>query len=237
MIDINCDLGESLHFLESGHDEALMRFVHSVNIACGFHAGDDYILEKTIENALKYGLNIGAHPGFEDRKNFGRIEIELSENQIMDLISIQIEKLEKTAGKLHHVKPHGALYNMAAKRTDYARAVAQAVANYDHNLILYGLSGSKSILEAQKIGLKTRSEVFADRGYHSDTSLVSRKTAGAILKDSEQIKLQVQAFANNTPFLSIEGAQITVKAETICIHSDTSNALEIAKLVWEEVTQ
>jgi UPF0271 protein len=237
MIDINCDLGESLEFLKTGHDEALMAYIHSVNIACGFHAGDEHIMQKTTENALKHGLNIGAHPGFDDKENFGRTNIELSENQIIDLISIQLESLSKIARKLHHVKPHGALYNMAAKRADYAKAIARAVYDFDSSLILYGLSGSLSISEAQKMGLETRSEVFADRSYLSDGSLAPRTVHRAVLKDTEQIKKQISAFVMDTPFLSLDGTEISVTAETICVHSDTGNALEIAQLVWQEVNQ
>ena len=233
MIDINCDLGESPDFLKNGHDEALMAYVHSVNIACGFHAGNEYIMKKTAENAAKHGLNIGAHPGFDDKSNFGRKNIELTKNQIIDLISIQLETLSRIAGKLHHVKPHGALYNMAAKRTDYAQAIAQAVFDFDSNLLLYGLSGSASVREAQKMGLITCSEVFADRGYLADGSLAPRNMNCAVLTDQEQIKRQVRAFVKNAPFLSLDVTEISVIAETICIHSDTKNALEIAKLVWE----
>ena len=237
MIDINCDLGESLEFLTSGHNEALMQYIHSVNIACGFHAGDQYIMQKTVENALKHGLNIGAHPGFDDLENFGRINIELSANEIIDLISIQLESLKKMTGKIHHVKPHGALYNMAAKRADYAKAIANAVYDFDSGLFLYGLSGSHSISEAQKIGLKTRSEVFADRGYLSDGSLAPRNIHGSVLTDKEQIKKQIQAFVKDSPFSSLDAKEISVTAETICVHSDTKNALEIAQLVWAEVNQ
>lgn len=237
MIDINCDLGESSEFLTSGHDEALMQYIHSVNIACGFHAGNEYIMQKTVENALKHGLNIGAHPGFDDKGNFGRINIELSANEIIDLVSIQLESLKKITGKIHHVKPHGALYNMAAKRADYAKAIANAVYDFDSSLLLYGLSESQSISEAQKIGLKTRSEVFADRGYLSDGSLAPRNIHGSVLTDKEQIKKQIQAFVKVSPFSSLDGTEISVTAETICVHSDTKNALEIAQLVWAEVNQ
>ena len=133
MIDINCDLGESSAFLASGHDENLMQYIHSVNIACGFHAGDDFIMERTVENASKYKLNIGAHPGFNDKENFGRVDMELSENQIIDLITVQLENLKKNSGHLNHVKPHGALYNMSARRGDYAKAIAKAVHDFDSN--------------------------------------------------------------------------------------------------------
>lgn len=237
MIDINCDLGESLDFLNSGHDENLMQYIHSANIACGFHAGDEYIMHKTVENALKYGLNIGAHPGFDDKENFGRVALELSENGIIDLVSVQLETLKKITGKFHHVKPHGAFYNMAAKRPDYARAISRAVYDFDPNLILYGLSASYSITEAQKWGLKTKSEVFADRAYLADGSLAPRNLPGAVLSDKTHIVQQICGFMHGTAIQSLEEQNILINGETICIHSDTDNALAIARLVWEEVNK
>lgn len=236
MIDINCDLGEAIKFLESGHDESLMAYIDSANIACGFHAGDEYIMSKTVENSLKHGLKIGAHPGFNDKDNFGRINHELTENQIIDLISVQLEALKRLAGnQLVHIKPHGALYNMAAKREDYAKAIARAVFEFDSSLVLYGLSGSKSISEAEKIGLKTCSEVFADRGYLANGNLAPRTTGGAVLNDKAIIKKQVYAFVSSSAIETLDGSSIHLKAETICIHSDTENAQEIAKLVFETV--
>ncbi len=236
MSDINCDLGESIKFLESGHDESLMQYINSVNIACGFHAGDDYIMNKTVENSLKHGLKIGAHPGFNDNVNFGRINLELNENQIIDLRSVQLKSLKRLAGdQLVHIKPHGALYNMAAQREDYARAIAKGVFEFDSSLILYGLSGSKSISEAEIMGLKAYSEVFADRGYLENGSLSPRTTTGAVLKDKARIQEQIYAFVNSSTVKALDGSSIHLKAETICIHSDTENALEIAKLVFETV--
>lgn len=234
-MDINCDLGESMNFLLSGHDEALMQYIHSANIACGFHAGDEYIMKKTAENALKHELNIGAHPGFNDKTNFGRTETEISPNEIRDLISIQLEALHTITNKIHHVKPHGALYNMSARRQDYARAIAEAVYAFDPNLILYGLSGSLSITEAEKIGLRTRSEVFADRAYLANGSLASRNRKGAVLQDKKSIAKQILHLLNSTPVETLDGPPILLKAETICVHSDTENVMEIAKLVWREV--
>lgn len=234
MIDINCDLGESLDFLQSGHDEQLMQYINSANIACGFHAGDDYIMDKTVENALKYNLKIGAHPGFKDKENFGRREIELTENQIINLVSEQLQKLQKLT-PIHHVKPHGALYNMAARRDDYAAAIAKAVYTFNPNLILYGLSGSKSIVAAESLGLKTRSEVFADRAYRKDGSLASRNFKNAVLEENDLIIKQVKALVLQSPIKTLDETYLTLKADTICIHSDTPKALEIAKIVWESI--
>lgn len=231
-MDINCDLGESADF---DHDEALMQYIHSANIACGFHAGDAHIMEKTVENALKYGLNIGAHPGFNDKSNFGRMETEIPPYGIRDLISVQLEALYALTPVVHHIKPHGALYNMAARRRDYARAIAEAVYAFDSRLTLYGLSGSCSMEEAEKIGLKTCSEVFADRAYLPDGSLAPRSRQGAVLQDRKSIEKQIRHLVKGYPVDTLGGSPILLKAETICIHSDTANAVEIARWVWEEV--
>lgn len=231
-MDINCDLGESLELLETGLDEALMPYLTSVNIACGFHAGDPYILRETVKNARKYGLKLGAHPGFDDKANFGRTDIELTPYEIYDLVQQQLQVFgEVVGGKFHHVKPHGALYNIAAARESYAGAIAQAVYDFDSSLVLYGLSDSLSISEAMKIGLNTYSEVFADRAYHANGTLVSRKTVGAVLYDLEVVKKQVSAFAKKEPIFSVEGTPLTLKADTICIHSDSPNAIALAQAV------
>lgn len=229
-MDINCDLGESMDF---GHDEALMQYIHSANIACGSHAGDEYTISKTVENARKYGLNIGAHPGFNDKVNFGRIEMELPEYKLRSLITHQLKYFEQFAGKIHHVKPHGALYNMSARRQDYSRIIAEEVYDFDPGIILYGLSGSESIKEAEKIGLKTRSEVFADRAYLSDGSLAPRSREGAVLQDKKFIEKQIQHLVNGSAIETLDGLPIVLKAETICVHSDTAGAAEIAELVFK----
>ncbi|MCP9764531.1 LamB/YcsF family protein [Lacihabitans soyangensis] len=238
-IDINCDMGESLDFLFSGHDEALMAFINSVNIACGFHAGSQEIMERTIENAHKYDLNIGAHPGFDDKPNFGRNEMELSFAEVKELVSAQlliIDKVLKAKGiKMNHVKPHGALYNMSAKNTEYARAIAEAVYEFDNDLILFGLSGSVSISEAQKKGLKTYAECFADRSYQSDGSLANRSLPNALKSDIEDIKKQTHSLVNGSAINTLDGRLIELQCDTICIHSDTPNAIEFAKAIYDVV--
>jgi len=231
-MDINCDLGESL---DVEADAALMPYLHSANISCGFHAGNEYTIRKAVENALKHGLNIGAHPGFNDPANFGRIETALDEDELRRLIYSQLAYFSSFTGKIHHVKPHGALYNMSARRQDYARIIAEEVYNFDPHLILYGLSGSLSITEAQRVGLATRSEVFADRAYLSDGSLAPRTRKGAVLHDKTSIRKQIYSLVNGLPVETLDGPPVLLTAETICIHSDTENALEIAKVVFEEV--
>lgn len=236
-IDINCDMGESLDFLHSGHDENLMPYVTSVNIACGFHAGNEEIMIKTVENAQKYKLNIGAHPSFDDKENFGRNEINLPFTTIRELIWKQLDILNKVLKnrnlRMHHVKPHGALYNMSAKNLEYARAIAESVHEFNNELILFGLSGSLSISEAKKIGLKTYEECFADRSYISDGSLSDRSLENALKVDIEEVKKQTQSLIEGSAFSTLDGKFIKINCDTICIHSDTPNALLFAKAIHD----
>src|SRR6266404_9688454 len=163
-LDINCDMGEGI-----GNDEAIMPFISSANIACGYHAGDEETMKQTIESAIKYNVAIGAHPSFFDKENFGRTEMNLPADEIYDLVILQLRTIHKIVKEknaaLHHVKPHGALYNMSARSPQIAKAVAQAVKDFDGGLVLFGLSGSHSIKEAEVINLRTANEVFADRTY------------------------------------------------------------------------
>lgn len=232
-------MGESPDFLLSGHDEALMAFITSVNIACGFHAGNEEIMIKTVKNAQKYKLNIGAHPGFEDMENFGRNEMSLAFKEIKELISKQLNILDKVLKKndlrMHHVKPHGALYNMSAKNIEYAKAIAEAVYEFDSELILFGLSGSLSISEAKKIGLKTYDECFADRSYMSDGSLAHRSLENALKVDVEEVKKQTQSLVDGSAFGTLDEKFIKIRCDTICIHSDTPNALAFAKAIYDIV--
>src|SRR5688572_10078474 len=166
-LDINCDMGEGI-----GNDEAIMPFVNSANIACGFHAGNGSTIRHTIQLALKHGVNIGAHPSFRDKENFGRKEMHLNADKVYALVLEQLIKIDLIAkeegASLHHVKPHGALYNMAARDGQLSKTIAQAVMDFNENLILYGLSGSLLIREGKLMGLNTANEVFADRTYQDD---------------------------------------------------------------------
>lgn len=234
LCDLNCDMGEGI-----GNDEEIMPFISSANIACGYHAGDDVTMEKTILLARRYGVAIGAHPSFFDRENFGRTEMELSLPEIYVLVQKQIKILGSMAVKydmvLTHVKPHGALYNMSAKDSTIARSIAQAVKDYDSNLILFGLSGSHSIKEAQNIGLKTRSEVFADRTYQDDGRLTPRTHPNALIKNTTQAVEQVLQMIHKKTVTTISGKEILVTAETICIHGDGEHAVEFAKSIHEAI--
>ena len=230
--DLNCDLGEGI-----GNDEAIIPFVSSVNVACGFHAGDDITMSKTILLAKKFGVAIGAHPSFDDRENFGRLEMQLSVKEIYELVQKQIRILRSIAAKqdtvLQHIKPHGALYNMSAKNVTIAHAIALAVKDDDSGLVLFGLSGSHSIKEAQRLGLKTKSEVFADRTYLDDGNLTPRSQPNALITDARQAVAQALQMIHKKTVTTLSVKTIPVVAETICIHGDGPHAVEFAKAINE----
>lgn len=234
LYDINCDMGEGM-----GNDEAIMPFVTSANIACGFHAGDEVTMNKTILLAKKYGVAIGAHPSFFDRENFGRTEINLSPEEIYELVQKQIKILRSVAtthgAVLTHVKPHGSLYNMSARNAGIAKSIALSVKDYDASLVLFGLSGSHSIKEAQVLGLKTRSEVFADRTYQDDGSLTPRKQPNALIKNTAQAVEQALQLMRKQRAITVSGKEISLLAETICIHGDGEHAVEFAKAIHEAI--
>ncbi|NBA88548.1 5-oxoprolinase subunit PxpA [Emticicia sp. CRIBPO] len=236
-IDLNCDMGESFGAWEMGNDLAVMDYVTSVNIACGFHAGDPGIMRKTAAAALQKGVKIGAHPGFQDLQGFGRRNMDVTAQEVYDLCLYQIGALQATVkalrGKLHHVKPHGALYNMAAKQPGLAEAIAAAVKSADSDLYLYGLSGSCLIAEAEKAGLKTFSEVFADRTYRNDGSLTPRNEPNALLENLAEIEKHVLRMADEKKVVCADGSEIKIKADTVCIHGDGKNALPIAMKLFE----
>ena len=226
-VDLNCDMGEGCP-----NDLELMSQVSSVNIACGFHAGDVATMCKTVENAVENNVAIGAHPSFPDRKNFGRTTLTMPLTEIYEIVSEQIESLRQIcsgAGAiLGHVKPHGALYNQSARDGDLAAIIAKAIRDNDQNLVLYGLSGSLSIIEAEKIGLCTASEAFADRTYSADGSLTPRSSRDALITDAETAAKQAVKMVTSGTIVATDGTNITIKADTICIHGDGKHALEFA---------
>ena len=224
-----------------GNEDQLMPYINAANIACGYHAGDAATMQYVIALCLRYNVNIGAHPSFADKENFGRKAMQLS---LMDVYTIVTEQLKtintitkKNNAKLHHVKPHGALYNMAVKDAALAKAIAQAVKDFDASLIYYGLSGSVMIEEADKLGLKTASEVFADRTYQSDGSLTPRNHPHALLKDKDAVIKQVLKFVQENEVIAITGERISIKADTICIHGDGIHAEEFAKAIHKSINE
>ena len=230
-IDINCDMGEGI-----GNDAAIMPYITSANIACGYHAGDEETMRITIELAQKHGVNIGAHPSFYDRQNFGRTEQKTSSTDVYQLMMEQLFLFGKIAGvaaaAIHHVKPHGALYNMAAKNRRLAKAIAQAVLDFDENLVLLGLSGSASITEAKAVGLKTWSEVFADRTYQDDGSLTPRSQPNAMIEEEQKAVDQVLQMMRKGTVTTVSGNEVSIVAETVCIHGDGKQAMQFARRLF-----
>jgi UPF0271 protein len=240
-IDLNCDMGESFGAWEMGNDHALMDYCTSINIACGFHAGDATVIRKTIEIALEKRIAIGAHPSFPDLQGFGRRPMQLSAQEVFDTVLYQVAAVyQMTAalgGELHHVKPHGALYNEAAKKPELAEAIARAVKAIDENLVFYGLSGSFLISEGEKINLKTASEVFADRTYNADGSLTPRSEPNALIHDTNKAVEQVLQMIQTQTVTATNGETIRLKADTVCIHGDGANALEFAAAVRAKLNE
>lgn len=234
-VDLNCDMGEG-----AGNDELIMPYITSANIACGYHAGDETTAWQTIESAINNNVTIGIHPSFLDRENFGRKEMDIPAPEVYELITQQLIFFNEIAGsfdkKIHHLKPHGALYNMSAKDPALAKSIAQAAYDFDAgNIILYGLSGSHSIHEGKALGLKTVSEVFADRTYQNDGSLTPRSQQGALIEETDKAIAQVLQMIQTGTVTSISGKQIPIAAETICIHGDGKNAVSFAKTIYEHL--
>jgi UPF0271 protein len=229
-IDINCDLGEGFP-----HDYQLMPMISSANIACGFHAGDANTIKKTIDLCLIEEVAIGAHPGFNDKANFGRTNMQLTDNQLYDLVAEQIELLQRYCRRegtlLHHVKPHGALYNMAAADENMSRIIATVIKELDASLILYGLSGSYLISEAKKIGVKTAAEVFADRTYQPNGSLTPRTHPNALITETDAALNQCLQIIETQTVHAIDGKVVSLNADTICIHGDGAHAVDFAKAI------
>ena len=217
-MDINCDMGE---LEDAAHEAALMPYITSANIACGAHAGNEAIMERTARLALEHGVRIGAHPSYPDRANFGRTEIEMASEEIERTVREQIERLERVihplGGSITHVKPHGALYNVAARDERVARAIGRALVAWNPSTTLFGLLGSASLDLWRGMGLKVAAEAFADRRYEPDGSLRPRRFADALITDPRAAAAQAARFAR-------EG-----KAQTLCVHGDTPGAVEILK--------
>jgi UPF0271 protein len=238
-VDLNCDMGESFGAWTMGNDGAVLPYVSSINIACGFHAGDPATMMRTLELASAYPVRIGAHPGFQDLSGFGRREIQTTPREVYELMVYQIGALTacaKTKGlAIHHVKPHGALYNMAARKRELADAIAQAVYDVDPGLILFGLSGSASIEAGKDKGLTVYSEVFADRTYQQDGTLTARANAQALIHDHKQASEQVVRMVKEGKVKSLQGPDVTLQVDTICLHGDNADAILFARQINEKL--
>jgi UPF0271 protein len=226
-------MGESFGAWNIGQDAAIMPFVTSANIACGFHAGDPAVMKRTVRLALQHGVALGAHPGLPDLVGFGRREMAVSPEEAFDMTVYQLGALAAVVraegGQLHHLKPHGALYNMAATSPTLAEAIAEAVYRVQPELTLYGLAGSQLTQACEKLGLKTAHEVFADRTYQPDGTLTSRRLPGALLTTAAEAVQQVVRMIKEGKVRAQDGTDVAIRADTICIHGDGAHALEFAR--------
>lgn len=234
-VDLNCDLGESFGNYKIGCDEKVIPFISSANVACGFHASDPVVMDKTVEMAKKYGVSVGAHPGLPDLMGFGRRKIDITPLEAKTMIEYQIGALDAFCRahniKMSHVKPHGALYNMAGKDIELSLAICEGIKAVNPDLILLGLSGSKMIEAAKMTGIKYASEVFADRAYKDDGSLVDRKNNGAVITDEEEAIKRVVRMIKEGRVRSINGNDVEIEAQSICVHGDGIKALEFVKKI------
>jgi len=232
-IDLNCDCGEGYGIYQIGQDEKIIKYVSSVNIACGLHAGDPFVIARTVQLAKEQNIAVGAHPGFPDLMGFGRREFNMTNDEIYNLIIYQIGVMQAFCKsqniQLHHVKPHGALYNMAAKDMNLSRAIVRAIQDLDPQLIVYGLANSKLIEAADEINLPYASEVFADRVYLSDGNLMSRSIKGSVHEELENSLEQALTLITEGKVKCANGEKITLEADTLCIHGDNANAYPFVK--------
>ncbi len=238
MMDINSDMGEINRLLDDGTYEKLMEYVTSINVACGGHAGDETMMAAMVALAKEKGVNVGAHPSYPDRENFGRIDMNMDANELLDTVRDQIQLLvdigTNNGVNLSHVKAHGALYNRAVIDEEIAQTIGEAIIQVDPLLKVMGLAGSKMLSVFDGLGLDTMAEAFADRSYESDGTLRNRKYDDALITDPNKAALQAKNMVEGT-VISFEGKVIEMNTQTICIHSDTPNAVAIAEAVREEI--
>lgn len=236
-IDLNADLGEYVGFAGASRDAAILDVVTSANIACGVHAGDREVMRRTVDAAFTRGVSIGAHPSFPDREGFGRREMKMPETELSDEIVAQVEALREccaaAGAKLRYVKPHGALYNVATRDEDVARVIAQAVKRVDASLTLLGLFNSPMIEEGERAGLTVASEGFPDRGYLADGRLVPRSRDDAVLHDAKTVAKRAIRMARDGYVESVEGTRVAVMPDSLCIHGDNPEAIELVRATRE----
>ncbi|MFC0272732.1 LamB/YcsF family protein [Metabacillus herbersteinensis] len=235
IIDLNCDMGESFGAYQIGKDDELLKHITSANIACGFHAGDPSIMRKTVKLALEHNVGIGAHPGFQDIVGFGRRTIDLTAQEVYNIVVYQIGALnafvESEGGKMQHIKAHGALYNIASRNIQIAEAIAEAVYKVNPEWILFGLAGSELIKAGERIGLQTAQEVFADRTYQKNGALTPRTEHNALITDPDLACQQVIEILQEGKVTCIQGDKVLIKADTICVHGDGENAVQFVTAI------
>jgi UPF0271 protein len=240
-IDLNCDLGESFGPYRIGNDEALLRWITSANVACGYHGGDPLVMDRTVRLAVQHNVAIGAHPGFPDLLGFGRRAMQLSPDEVENYVLYQVGALAAfahSAGReLAHVKPHGALYNMAATDIAVARAIARGVARASPALILVGLAGSALIAAAQEAGLRAAREGFADRAYNADGTLRPRNLPGAVIHEPQAAAERALQIARDGRVIAHSGEELPLQVDTICVHGDTPSAVEMVQAIRQQLEQ
>jgi 5-oxoprolinase (ATP-hydrolysing) subunit A len=231
-IDINSDMGESFGAYSIGHDAGLMKAITSANVAAGFHAGDPSVLRDTIRSAKQHNVAVGAHPGFPDLVGFGRRELHVTPKEAEDMVLYQVAAVAGVAAaegvKIQHVKPHGALFNMAVRNVELSSAIARAVAAFDRSLILFGLPGSEILAAGKAAGLRVAAEVFADRAYEPDGSLASRRKPGSVIHDADAVVTRAVRMAKEKTVVAIDGSIVQLEADTVCVHGDTPGSDQLA---------
>lgn len=240
-VDLNCDLGESFGRYTLGMDDKVIPMITSANVACGYHASDPLVMSKTIQMAKEAGIRVGAHPGYPDLMGFGRRNLDVTPAEAKAYTLYQLGALDAFCRandvKMQHVKPHGAFYNMAAKDYELAKGICEAIAEFDKNLIVLGLSGGELVRAAQNMGLRTALEVFADRAYEEDGSLVNRRKEGAVITDEDVAIARVVRMVKEQKVTAITGRDIDIKADSVCVHGDGVKALAFVEKIRKALTE
>ncbi|MBO8170874.1 MAG: LamB/YcsF family protein [Bacillaceae bacterium] len=240
-VDLNSDIGESFGAYKIGQDEQVLDYITSANIACGYHAGDHNVMYKTVKMAVEKGVGLGAHPGLPDLIGFGRRPMQVDPEDVYHFVIYQIGALQAFArvhkASLNHVKPHGALFNMASKDRELAQAIARAVYDVNPNLILFGLAGGELVKAGKEIGLKVAQEVFADRTYQPDGTLTPRTQPNAMIHDADEAVSRVIRMVKEGKVEAVDGSDIAIQADTICVHGDEPSALLFVQKLREELQQ
>lgn len=240
-IDLNCDMGESFGAFSIGNDALIMPFITSANVACGMHAGDPVVIDRTVQLAKQYGVHIGAHPGYPDLQGFGRRSMDMEPEEVEAFTLYQIAALagfcQANGVQLTHIKPHGALYNQAAKDHALAAAVVKGISRFSRGLALVGLAGSLMIEAGNEAGLRVVAEAFADRVYNPDGSLRSRRDPGALISDPKVSLTQALRLVNQGVTVARDGALVEIKVETLCLHGDNPSAPDIARTLKADLAE
>lgn len=238
-VDLNCDMGESYGAYKIGLDDQVVKFISSANVACGFHAADPIVMDKTVKLLKENNVAVGAHPGFPDLMGFGRRNMNVSPDEAKAYVKYQIGALQAfctgCGTKIQHIKPHGALYNMAGKDYNLSKAICEGIKEVDDSFILLGLSGSQMLKAAQDINIRCAKEVFADRAYEDDGSLVARTKPGAMITDENEAIERVIGMVTQGKVTSITGKEISIQADSICVHGDGEKSLQFVRRIREEL--